>query len=192
MRDDPASATIDDRVHRGGAARQVGAPVLQVDGLIKAFGEKCAVQDVSFKLSDQELVAVLGPSGAGKTTLFRCVTGIIRPDSGRVCFGTFSNALSRRTRLKSWKTIAIRRRPVAVMAAMSVPSARRQAPPRRPLAGHPSAVRAFRQAQGVRMSRKGRVTRSGPPARGFAIGWTTATSRGGARSGSRGSADCRR
>jgi phosphonate transport system ATP-binding protein len=86
MRDDPASATIDDRVHRGGAARQVGAPVLQVDGLFKAFGEKRAVQDVSFTLSDQELVAVLGPSGAGKTTLFRCVMGIIRPDSGRVCF----------------------------------------------------------------------------------------------------------
>ena len=59
MRDDPASATIDELVHRGAAARQVG---------------------------DQELVAVLGPSGAGKTTLFRCVTGIIRPDSGRVWF----------------------------------------------------------------------------------------------------------
>ena len=86
IRDDPGSATIDERVHRGGAARHVGTPVLHVDGLFKAFGEKCAVQDVSFTLREQELVALLGPSGAGKTTLFRCVTGIIRPDSGRVWF----------------------------------------------------------------------------------------------------------
>jgi phosphonate transport system ATP-binding protein len=86
MRDDNGSATIDERVHRGGAAGQVGTPVLHVDGLFKAFGEQCAVQDVSFTLRDQELVAVLGPSGAGKTTLFRCVTGIIPPDSGRVWF----------------------------------------------------------------------------------------------------------
>jgi phosphonate transport system ATP-binding protein len=87
MRDNPGPATIDERVHRGGAACGVGTPVLHVDGLFKAFGERCAIEDVSFTLRDQELVAVLGPSGAGKTTLFRCVTGIIRPDSGRVWFG---------------------------------------------------------------------------------------------------------
>jgi len=86
MRDDPALVAIDERLHRGGATRQVGTPVLHVDGLSKAFGKKCAVEDVSFTLRDRELVAVLGPSGAGKTTLFRCVTGIIRPDSGRVWF----------------------------------------------------------------------------------------------------------
>src|SRR5215470_14715024 len=86
MRDDPGSATIDERLHRGGAARHVGAPVLQVEGLFKTFGAQRALHDVSFTLRDQELVAVLGPSGAGKTTLFRCVTGIIRPDSGRVWF----------------------------------------------------------------------------------------------------------
>jgi phosphonate transport system ATP-binding protein len=86
MRDDPALATMDEPLHRGGATRQVGTPVLHVDGLSKAFGKKCAVEDVSFTLRDRELVAVLGPSGAGKTTLFRCVTGIIRPDSGRVWF----------------------------------------------------------------------------------------------------------
>src|SRR5262245_66386526 len=86
MRDDPALATMDEPLHRGGATRQVGTPVLHVDGLSKAFGKTCAVEDVSFTLRDRELVAVLGPGGAGKTTLFRCVTGIIRPDSGRVGF----------------------------------------------------------------------------------------------------------
>jgi phosphonate transport system ATP-binding protein len=86
MRDDTRPATIDERGHRGGTARQVGTPVLHVDGLCKSFGEQRAVRNVSFTLRDQELVTVLGPSGAGKTTLFRCVTGIIRPNSGRVWF----------------------------------------------------------------------------------------------------------
>ena len=62
MRDDPALSTMDEPLNRGGATRQVGTPVLHVDGLSKAFGKTCAVEDVSFTLRDRELVAVLGPS----------------------------------------------------------------------------------------------------------------------------------
>jgi hypothetical protein len=50
----------------------------------------------------------------------------------------------------------------------------------------------FLWTQGIRMPREGRVNRSGPPARGYAIGWTAATRRGGAGAAPRSSADCGR
>jgi phosphonate transport system ATP-binding protein len=43
-----------------------------------------ALADVSFSVEPGEFVAVLGPSGAGKTTLFRCLTGLTCPDGGSV------------------------------------------------------------------------------------------------------------
>jgi len=60
---------------------------LSVRNLRKVFGadgpgQHVALEDINFEVHERELVAVLGPSGAGKTTLFRCVTGLLRPDSG--------------------------------------------------------------------------------------------------------------
>jgi phosphonate transport system ATP-binding protein len=43
-----------------------------------------ALVDVSFSVDPGQFVAVLGPSGAGKTTLFRCLTGLTRPDAGSI------------------------------------------------------------------------------------------------------------
>jgi phosphonate transport system ATP-binding protein len=62
------------------------APRLRVEGMSKAFGGREVVSGVSFTLASHELVALLGPSGAGKTTLFRCCTGLLAPDTGRVAF----------------------------------------------------------------------------------------------------------
>ncbi len=60
------------------------APVLEVDGLSKWFGERAALREVSLDARPGELLAVLGPNGAGKTTLLSILAGITRPDSGRI------------------------------------------------------------------------------------------------------------
>jgi branched-chain amino acid transport system ATP-binding protein len=59
-------------------------PVLQVDGLHKAFGGVQAVEDVSFAVAAGELLALIGPNGAGKSTCFNMLNGQLAPDSGLV------------------------------------------------------------------------------------------------------------
>jgi len=50
----------------------------------KFFGMHEALHAITFDVRERELVALLGPSGAGKTTLFRCITGLLKPDTGAV------------------------------------------------------------------------------------------------------------
>ena len=58
--------------------------VLRVVGLTHRYGPRLVLEDVSFDLAAGEVVAIVGPSGAGKTTLFRCITQLVPPDGGRV------------------------------------------------------------------------------------------------------------
>jgi len=58
------------------------APLFEVRGASKAFNGHPAIEQVSFRVNRGEFVAVLGPSGAGKTTLFRCLAGLTFMDSG--------------------------------------------------------------------------------------------------------------
>jgi len=60
--------------------------MLQVEGIKKSFGGFMAVNGAHLDVKRGEIVAVIGPNGAGKTTLFNLVTGILKPDEGRVCF----------------------------------------------------------------------------------------------------------
>jgi branched-chain amino acid transport system ATP-binding protein len=60
--------------------------VLRVDRLTRRFVGLVAVNSVSFGVDAGEVVSVVGPNGAGKTTLFNMITGVLRPDSGRVVF----------------------------------------------------------------------------------------------------------
>ncbi len=57
---------------------------LEVEAVGKSFGGAPAISGVSFRVRPAEFVAVLGPSGAGKTTLFRCIAGLIAPSEGRI------------------------------------------------------------------------------------------------------------
>jgi ABC-2 type transport system ATP-binding protein len=58
--------------------------VLSASHLTRQFGDRTAVQDVSFELTPGEIFALLGPNGAGKTTTLRMLAGLIEPTSGRV------------------------------------------------------------------------------------------------------------
>lgn len=60
------------------------APVLQAEGVSKSYDGRRILEDVSLSLGRGELVCLLGISGAGKTTLFNVLSGLERPDGGRV------------------------------------------------------------------------------------------------------------
>src|ERR1035437_2741190 len=62
-------------------------PLLDVRGLTKRFGGLLANDDVSFTVSEGEIVSIIGPNGAGKSTLFNCVTGFSPPNAGHVLYG---------------------------------------------------------------------------------------------------------
>jgi branched-chain amino acid transport system ATP-binding protein len=61
-------------------------PILRVNNLSKKFGYQVAVDNVSFQISQGEIVGLIGPNGAGKTTLFNLVTGLEQPDNGKIYF----------------------------------------------------------------------------------------------------------
>jgi len=57
---------------------------LQAAGLVKQFGKKRVVNEISIDVRSGEVVGLLGPNGAGKTTTFYMIVGLYRPDSGTV------------------------------------------------------------------------------------------------------------
>src|ERR1039457_2939537 len=61
--------------------------MIELDRLVKKFGDLTAVNDVSLKISGGEFFALLGPNAAGKTTMMKLLTGLIKPTSGhaRIC-----------------------------------------------------------------------------------------------------------
>ncbi|MFA4964647.1 MAG: ABC transporter ATP-binding protein [Thermoleophilia bacterium] len=60
--------------------------VLATSGLKKSFGGVQVINDLSIELREGEALGIVGPNGAGKTTFFNLVTGVYRPDEGRVVF----------------------------------------------------------------------------------------------------------
>ena len=58
--------------------------VLRVKNLTKKFGNRIAVDNISFDIFEGEIFGFLGPNGAGKTTAIRMITGLAKPNSGNV------------------------------------------------------------------------------------------------------------
>lgn len=63
------------------------ATVLRTDSLVKKYGKRTVVNNVSFNVKQGEIVGLLGPNGAGKTTSFYMTTGLVTPNSGRIFLG---------------------------------------------------------------------------------------------------------
>ena len=61
--------------------------VLRSEGLIKRYGKRTVVNDVSFHVRQGEIVGLLGPNGAGKTTSFYMTTGLVLPNGGHIYLG---------------------------------------------------------------------------------------------------------
>ena len=61
--------------------------MLEVQGLVKTYGNRRVVNGVNFRVRRGEIVGLLGPNGAGKTTSFRITCGMIEADAGKVLLG---------------------------------------------------------------------------------------------------------
>jgi branched-chain amino acid transport system ATP-binding protein len=90
---------------RGGTA----APLLSAAALTVRFGGLAALNGVNFEVRREEIRAIIGPNGAGKSTFFNCLTGVIRPTSGRIVFngeditGLPSNRISQKGIARSYQ-----------------------------------------------------------------------------------------
>ena len=60
------------------------AALIETRGLVKRYGDKVAVDDVSFEVRSGEVFGFLGPNGAGKTTTIKMIVGLLQPTSGTV------------------------------------------------------------------------------------------------------------
>jgi branched-chain amino acid transport system ATP-binding protein len=60
--------------------------ILSVENVTLTFGGVTSLADVSLTQDTGEILAVIGPNGAGKTSMFNCLAGVYRPDSGRITF----------------------------------------------------------------------------------------------------------
>jgi branched-chain amino acid transport system ATP-binding protein len=60
--------------------------LLQVQGIRKSFSGLVALKNVNFEVREGEILGLVGPNGAGKSTLINIISGIYRPDSGKVVF----------------------------------------------------------------------------------------------------------
>jgi ATP-binding cassette ChvD family protein len=66
---------------------RLGNIVVEVEHLVKGFGDRVLIDDLSFTLPRNGIIGVIGPNGAGKTTLFKTILGMETPDSGSVKIG---------------------------------------------------------------------------------------------------------
>jgi branched-chain amino acid transport system ATP-binding protein len=87
----------------------VSTPILKTEQLSVRFGGLAALSQVNFEVARNEVRAIIGPNGAGKSTFFNCLTGVLRPTSGRILFdgeaisGLPSNTISRRGIARSYQ-----------------------------------------------------------------------------------------
>jgi len=65
-------------------------PLVSFNKISFSYGKRQILDDVSFNLNPGEILGLLGPNGAGKSTLFNLLTGLIKPDFGKILFGSIN------------------------------------------------------------------------------------------------------
>jgi ABC-2 type transport system ATP-binding protein len=68
---------------------ELGTRLIETSHLVKSYGAKKAVDDVSFNVESGEIFGFLGPNGAGKTTTIKMIVGLLRPTTGSVKVGGY-------------------------------------------------------------------------------------------------------
>ena len=67
-------------------------PIISLDNISLSFGNRKILDNVSFKINHGQILGMLGPNGVGKSTIFNLITGLIKPDYGKITFrGTVVN-----------------------------------------------------------------------------------------------------
>jgi ABC-2 type transport system ATP-binding protein len=67
----------------------MSSPIILAQNLVKWYGPRLAVRDVSFAVDEGEVIGLLGPNGSGKSTIFRILTGYLTPSSGTASVAGF-------------------------------------------------------------------------------------------------------
>ena len=73
------------------ATAKTAEPDLRASGLVKAYGDRTVVNGMDVDCSCGEIVGLIGPNGAGNTTTFYMVVGLVKPDSGKVILNRHQN-----------------------------------------------------------------------------------------------------
>lgn len=73
-----------DNIENAPAAENQETMVLRTENLVKRYGKRTVVSNVSFNVHQGEIVGLLGPNGAGKTTSFYMTTGLVVPNEGHI------------------------------------------------------------------------------------------------------------
>lgn len=62
------------------------APILEINGLVKKFGDRVVLDGIDLHVEQGKVIAILGPSGCGKSTFLRCINGLEEVQGGEIIF----------------------------------------------------------------------------------------------------------
>jgi ribose transport system ATP-binding protein len=80
----PGAAIVIVAARAGAEAIRMGADILRLERLSKKYGDTVVLDNVGFSVARNNVVGIVGENGAGKSTLFNIISGIVRPDRGRI------------------------------------------------------------------------------------------------------------
>ena len=77
---------------------------LEINSLVKKFSKTTAINDISIRILDGEMVGIIGKSGAGKSTLMRLINRLIEPTSGSIAYNRIEITSLKGKNLKQWRS----------------------------------------------------------------------------------------